>query len=67
MGFRSCGPWALEHRLSSCDAWAKLFHGIWDLPGPGIEPVSPGLAGGFLSTEPPGKPLGIVLGPFYKL
>ena len=29
---------------------------MWDLPGPGIEPVSPALAGGFLSTAPPGKP-----------
>ena len=30
---------------------------MWDLPGPGLEPVSPALAGGFLTTEPPGKPL----------
>ena len=29
---------------------------MWDLPGPGIEPVSPALAGGFLATAPPGKP-----------
>ena len=29
---------------------------MWDLPGPGIEPVSPALAGRFLSTAPPGKP-----------
>ena len=28
-----------------------------DLPGPGIEPMSPALAGGFLAAEPPGKPL----------
>ena len=27
-----------------------------DLPGPGLEPVSPALAGGFLTTVPPGKP-----------
>ena len=27
-----------------------------DLPGPGTEPVSPALAGGFFTTEPPGKP-----------
>ena len=27
-----------------------------DLPDPGIEPVSPALAGGFFTTEPPGKP-----------
>ena len=30
---------------------------MWDLPGPGLEPVSPALAGGFLTTVPPGKPL----------
>ena len=29
---------------------------MWDLPGPGVEPVSPVLAGGFLTTAPPGKP-----------
>ena len=29
---------------------------MWDLPGPGHEPVSPALAGGFLTTAPPGKP-----------
>ena len=28
---------------------------MWDLPGPGIEPVSPALAGGFLTAAPPGK------------
>ena len=27
------------------------------LPGPGIEPTSPALAGRFFTTEPPGKPL----------
>ena len=30
--------------------------GMWDLPGPGTEPVSPALAGRFLTTEPPRKP-----------
>ena len=29
---------------------------MWDLPGLGIEPMSPALAGGFFTTEPPGKP-----------
>ena len=29
---------------------------IGDLPDPGIEPASPALAGGFFTTEPPGKP-----------
>ena len=28
---------------------------MWGLPGPGLEPVSPALAGGFLATVPPGK------------
>ena len=27
-----------------------------DLPDPGMEPVSPVLAGGFFTTQPPGKP-----------
>ena len=27
-------------------------------PDPGIAPVSPALAGGFFTTEPPGKPQG---------
>jgi len=27
---------------------------MWYLPGPRIEPVSPALAGGFLTTGPPG-------------
>ena len=30
--------------LSSCGSRAQLSHGVWDLPGPGIEPVSPALA-----------------------
>ena len=34
---------------------------MWDLPGPGIEPVSPASAGGFFTTEPPGKPITRVL------
>ena len=28
---------------------------MWDLPGSGIKPVSPALAGGFLTLVPPGK------------
>ena len=53
-GFSSCGSRALEHRFSSC-ARALLLHGMWDLPRPGLKPVSPALAGGFLTTAPPGK------------
>ena len=29
---------------------------MWDLPGSGIEPESPAWTGGFLTTEPSGKP-----------
>ena len=28
---------------------------MWDPPSPGIELTSPALAGGFFTTEPPGK------------
>ena len=28
---------------------------MWDIPGSGIEPLSLALAGGFFTTEPPGK------------
>ena len=54
-GLSSCGLRDLECRLSSCGAWALLLHGMWDLPGPGLKPMSPALAGGFLTTAPPGK------------
>ena len=30
---------------------------MWDLPRPGLKPLSPALAGGFLTTAPPGKSL----------
>ena len=64
-GFSSCGVqashcrglacWgapALEHRLISCEAPAY---------GPGVKPMSPALAGRFLTSEQPG-----MLSPFYK-
>ena len=55
-GLSSCGSWALEHWLCSCGAQHSLLHGKWDLPEPGIEPVSPAIAGRFLTTGLPGKP-----------
>ena len=37
--------------------WSGLpFPPPGDLPEPGIESMSPALAGGFFTTEPPGKP-----------
>ena len=56
MGCRSRGFQALEHRLRICGTRAELLCSVWDLPGPGIEPVTPALAGGFFTTEPSGKP-----------
>ena len=43
-------------RLSSCGSRAQLLRGMWDLPRPGLEPVSPALAGRLSTTAPPGKP-----------
>ena len=68
-GFSRCEAQALGARasvvaawgLSSCGALAQLLRSMWELPGPGIEPVSPVLAGGFFITEPPGKPITSVL------
>ena len=51
----SVGLQAPEHRLGSCGAWAYLLRGLWDLLGPGLEPVSSALAGGFPTTGPPGE------------
>ena len=45
-----------EHRLSSCVTGAWLPCGLRNLPGSGTDPTSPALAGGFLTTGPPGKP-----------
>ena len=54
-------PLVVEHRLqmrrlSSCGSRAHPLRGTWDLPRPGLEPVSPALAGRLPTTAPPGKP-----------
>ena len=54
-GFSSCSSWALEWKLSSCGAGALMLWSVWNLPGPGMEPVSSALAGGLLTTVPPGE------------
>ncbi|XP_073658124.1 ubiquitin thioesterase otulin isoform X2 [Tursiops truncatus] len=51
----------VEHRLrtrklSGHGSRAQPLRGMWDLPGPGHEPVSPASAGGLSTTAPPGKP-----------
>ena len=45
-----------KRRLSSCGSRAQSLRGMWDLPRPGLEAVSPALAGRFATTAPPGKP-----------
>ena len=59
-GFSSCGSRAPGRGLSSCGAQAQLPRGTWDLPGSGVETMSPLLAE-FLTTGPPGKSQGRTL------
>ena len=53
-GFSSYGSRAPGRGLSSCGAQAQLPRSTWDLPGSGVETMSPLLAE-FLTTGPPGK------------
>ena len=50
-------PGSSDHGISQARVldWVP-FPSPGDLPDPGIETASPALAGGFLTTEPPGKP-----------
>ncbi|XP_073647983.1 palmitoyltransferase ZDHHC4 isoform X3 [Tursiops truncatus] len=48
-------------RLSGHGSRARPLRGMWDLPGPEHEPVSPASAGGLSTTAPPGKPLTLIL------
>lgn len=45
--------------FSSCGTW--VAHVMWNHPRPGIAPMSPALAGGFLSTVPWGMSLRSIL------
>ena len=59
-------PWPVARQaplsieFSRQEYWSGLpFPSLGDLPNPGIKsayPASPALAGGFFTTEPPGKP-----------
>ena len=47
---------ALEHAdFSRCGTQAQLLSSMWNLPGPGIKPMSSALADRILSIAPPGK------------
>ena len=60
-GLSPSQPLVAEHRLqtrrlSSCGSRTQSLRGMWDLPGPGLEPVSPASAGRLPTNAPPGKP-----------
>ena len=62
-GFSCCRAWApghtdfkLRHMGSIVEVpGLSMLCSMWNLPGSGIEPMSPALAGGFLCTVPAGK------------
>ena len=51
LGIHSQGLWRMGLFIS-CST------GMWNFPRPGVKPISPALAGGFLTTGPPGKSSG---------
>ena len=60
MGSRHAGSLVVTRGLWSTGS-AVVMHGLsssttWDLPAPGLERLSPALAGGLLTTTPPRKP-----------
>ena len=55
MGQALGAPFSIEFSMQ--EYWSGLpFPPPGDLPDPGIKAVSPALAGGFFTTELPGKP-----------
>ena len=59
----SASPWTVAHQTPLSvgfprqESWRELpFPSPGDLPDPGIQPSCPALAGGFFTTDPPGKP-----------
>ena len=59
-GLGAQAPTVAAHGLSSCGSRACLFPGMWNLPRPKIEPLSPACTGGFSSSgkdEDQGSPL----------
>ena len=62
MSNSSATPWTVAYQaplsmgFSRQEYWSGLpFSSPGDLPDPRIEPISPGLVGGFFTTEPSGK------------
>ena len=70
-GFSSCGSWALQQRVYTCVhrfyTWStQLLRGMWDLSEPGIKPVSPALAGKFLTSRSLGSSTFIFVVKFWE-
>ena len=49
------GSVVVVHRRTYNTTVVVLPHGMWDLPRPGIKPMSPALTDKFLSIAPPEK------------
>ena len=60
-----CGAQLQTRRLSNCGPRAQPLRGMRDPPRPGLEPVSPALAGRLSTTAPPGKPLTFYLSIYF--
>ena len=55
---------SLSMGFSRQEYWSGLpFPSPGDLPDPGIEPRSPALQADALPSEPPGKPLSLIINP----
>ena len=54
-GFPQQGVGSRLLGISSCGTWTELPLSRWGLPGPGIQPMSPALAGGFLTPDHQGN------------
>ena len=59
-------PWTVARqatlfvRFPRQEQWSVLSSSSLDLPDPVIKPMYPALAGGFFTSEPPGKPLSLL-------
>ena len=64
----SATPWTVAHHaplsmgFSRQEYWSELlFPSPGDLPGPGVEPRCPALQADSLLSEPPEKPINVVI------
>ena len=61
-------PGSSVHGISRQEYWSGLpFSSPGDLPNPGMKPASSALAGGFFTTEAPGKTNNLCTGTLFKM